>query len=159
MKTTTVTQPTHEEALKAKNEAVKKAYFATLAEIKELIKLYPTEYLRTYLEVDYSNIGFSNNHGFYSPLLHLRFEEQMGECTIYFAKNYNVKHQVGFYLDTVLTRCIYKHTSALNTEINIEDTLNVSIFRPDDYREAKLLLDKEFKGCKKVTVEPIRKEA
>lgn len=159
MKTTTVTTPTPEEALKAKNEAVKKAFFAMLAEIKELIKLYPNDYLRTYLEIDYSSTGYSNNHGFYSPLLHLRFEGHTGECTIYYAKNFNFKQQVGFYLDTVITRCIYKHTSALSTEINIEDSLNVCIFRPDDYKEAKELLDKGFKGCQKVTVEQLKREA
>jgi hypothetical protein len=152
MKTATPNTPTAEDALKAKNEAVKTAFFAMLLEIKQLIKLFPSDYLRTFLEVDYSATGFSNNYGFYSPLVHLRFEGHTGECTIYFAKNFSFKNQVGYYLDSVLTRCVFKHTSALNTEINIEDALNVGTFKVEDYREAKALLDKGFKGCQKATV-------
>ena len=152
MKSNTVTKPTAEELLKAKNEAVKHAFFAILTEVKELIKLYQSEYLRTYLEVDYSATGFSNNYGFYSPMLHLRFEGHTGECTIYFAKSFGFKQQVGYALDSLLTRCVFKHTSSANTEIDIEDTLNVSNFKVEDYREAKALLDKGFQGCTKVTV-------
>ncbi len=153
------TEATAEETLKVKNEAVKKAFFAILSEIKQLIPLYSSEYLRTYLEVDYSSTGYSNNYGFYSPLIHLRFEGHTGECSIYYAKNFNFKQQVGNYLDTVLTRSIFKHTSASTTEVNIEDTLNICIFRPDEYKDAKDLLDRGFQGCKKITVEQLKKEA
>lgn len=153
------TEATAEETLKAKNEAVKKAFFAILSEIKQLIPLYSSEYLRTYLEVDYSSTGYSNNYGFYSPLIHLRFEGHTGECSIYYAKNFNFKQQVGNFLDTVLTRTIFKHTAASLTEVNIEDSLNVCMFRAEDYKEAKDLLDKGFAGCKKVTVELLKKEA
>jgi hypothetical protein len=159
MKKLTMPAPSQENVLKSKNECVKTAYFAILSEIKSLITIYPSEYLRTFIEVDYSGIGFSNQHGFYSPLLHLRFEENKGECTIYFARNYNLKDKIGYYLDNLLTRCVYAKTAKGNYEIDIEDTLNVSYYRIDDYREAKNLLDSEFKGCKKVTVEFAKKEA
>jgi hypothetical protein len=159
MKTPPVeTPPTFEEILKAKNDFVKAAYFAILTEVKELIRLYPTEYLRTFLEVDYAQIGYSNQHGFYSPMLHLRFEEQKGECSIYFARNFNIKQQVGYLLDSLLTRCVFKHTDATAEGINIEDCLNISLLKLDDYFEAKSLLDKGFKGATKVTVEQLKKE-
>jgi hypothetical protein len=155
MKTTTPITVTHEDALKAKNEAVKKAYFFILSEIKELLKLFPREYHRTFTEVDYSALGFSNQHAIYSPLLHLRFQENIGECTIYFAKNNNVKSQIGRYLDTLLSRCIYKNTSVAVTEINIEDALDVNNYKFDDYKDVQVLLDKGFAGCKRVTVEAL----
>jgi hypothetical protein len=157
--TTVATVPTQSELLKAKNEAVKSAYFNILSEVKSLIKHYPSDYFRTYLEVDYSEMGFTNQHGFYSPLIHLRFEESNGKCSIYFAKNFNVKQQIGYYLDTLLSRCVYNMTASTATPINIEDCLNVSLFRIETFHDAKLLLDQEFKGCVKVTVEALKKEA
>jgi hypothetical protein len=155
MKATTQPLPTKEDALKAKNDVVKNVYFAILLELKELIKFLPTEYLRTYIEVDYSSIGLDSKHGFYSPLSHLQLEEKEGLYIISFARNYFFKQQLGNYLDSLMTRCVYKHTSQETTDIPIEDSLEIKIYNKDDFRNAKSLLDKGFKDGKKTTVELI----
>jgi len=145
--------PKAEETLTAKNECVKTAYFTTISEVKELIKLYPTDYLRTYIEVDYSSIGINTKHGFYSPLVHLQLEETEGQFIITFARNILLKQQVGNYLDSLLTRCVYKNTAEANTAVHIEDALSINLYKVDDFRHAKQLLDRGFKDCKKATVE------
>lgn len=153
MKKTTTPSETTEVAVNPRNEAIQRAYFALLSEVKSLIKFYPTDYLRTFFEIDYSSIALDCKHGFYSPMLHLRLEEHQEQLTICFAKNFTVKQQVGNYLDSLLTRSVYKHTAESNTEMNIEDALNVCVYNVDDYRQAKHLMDRGFKDCQKVTVE------
>jgi hypothetical protein len=153
MKTTTTTQPTAEAALAVKNETVIKAYKAIITEVKELIPHFASDYLRTYIEVDYTGMGFNCLFGFYSPLIHLRLEEVDGVNFIYFARSYGFKSQVGYQLDAVLSRCVYKHTSASNTEVNIEDSLDISLYQIEDYKQTKSLMDRGFKGAVKHTLE------
>lgn len=159
MKATTQTTPTKEVALEAKNQAVTASYFAIITDVKDFIKRYPTDYLRTLIEIDYNSIGLSTKHGFYSPLIHLQLEEHEGQNFISFARNFNFKQQIGNHLDSLLTRCVYKHTAEAYTSIFIEDALNVTLYNVDDFRQAMLLLDKGFKDCKKITIEQLQKGA
>ncbi|MDN5285687.1 MAG: hypothetical protein JWR38_1961 [Mucilaginibacter sp.] len=152
-------QQTAEAALAVKNEAVTKAYKAIITEVKQLITLFSTDYLRTFIEVDYSSIGFTSIYGFYSPLLHLRLEQTDGVNTIYFARNYSFKAQIGYHLDAVLSRCVYKHTSKTNTGVDIEDSLDISIYNLEDYKQTKGLMDRGFKGAVKTTVEVSKLQA
>jgi len=152
-------QQTAEAALLAKNEAVMNAYKAITSEVKQLITLFSTDYLRTFIEADYSAIGFTSLYGFYSPLIHLRLEQTDGVNTIYFARNYSFKAQIGHHLDAVLSRCVYKHTSKANTDIDIEDCLDISLYNLEDYKQTKGLMDRGFKGAIKTTVEPSKLQA
>ena len=157
MKTTT--EPTADTVLAVKNEAVQKAYKAIIAEVKQLIPQFGTVYLRTFIEVDYTGIGINCLHGFYSPLIHLRLDNMDGVTTIYFARSYGFKDQIGFHLDAILSRCVYKHTSKANTDVDIEDVLNISLYKIDDYKQAKGLIDMGYKGAVKHILEAAKLQA
>ena len=158
MKTPT-TEPTAEAALAVKNEAVLRAYNAIISEVKQLIPQFGTVYLRTFIEVDYSGIGTNCLYGFYSPLIHLRLDNFDGVATIYFARSYGFKEQIGFHLDAILSRCVYKNTSKVTTEVDIEDVLNISLYKVDDYKQSKGLIDMGFKGAVKYTLEAAKLQA
>lgn len=152
MSKTTNTPSTKEPSLEAKNEAVSNAYKAILEEVKKALPAYPTEYLRTYVEVDYSSLGIKCKHGFFSPLIHLQLEDNEGDLQITFARNITIKQQVGNHLDGQLSRIVYKHTAEGSTLIFIEDCLSAEAFNVDDFRQASTLLSKGFKHGQKVTV-------
>ena len=152
MSKTATYPPQKEDALKAKNEAVKTAYFNILADIKSALPQYPTEYLRTFVEVDYSSLGLRSQHGFFNALIHIQLEEVEGQLTIIFSRNLALKQQVSNHLDGLLSRIVYKHTAEANTEIFIEDMVSCEPFKVDDFRNANNLVLKGFKDGKKVTV-------
>lgn len=159
MKQTTATVPNAKDALKGKNEAITAAYFNIIKDIKAALPLYPTEYFRTYMEVDYNSIGLKCQRGFYSPLIHLQLEETEQGLTISFASNLTAKHQLGNHLSNLLTRIVYKHTGEGNTTEFIEDCLSINSYNIDDFRQAKSLLDRGYKDAKKTTIEPLTQGA
>lgn len=152
MKQTTQANAQQESALKGRNAIIQEAYFKIINNVKEVLPLYPTDYFRTYMEVDYSSIGLNCKHGLYSPIAHLQLEDSEQGLTICFSSNLAAKHQLGNYLSNLITRLVYKHTGEGTTE-SIEDCLNVNNYNVDDYRQAKSLLDRGFKDAKKTTVE------
>jgi hypothetical protein len=148
------TQPSAEKEnpLQAKNEAITTAYQNILNEVKQVLPQYPTEYLRTFVEVDYNSLGIKCKHGFFSPLIHLQLEDNEGSLIIAFSRNLAIKSQVGNHLDGLLSRIVYKHTAEANTAIFIEDSLSADAYKVDDFRQATNLISKGFKDGKKVTV-------
>ena len=152
MSKTTNTSAEPENALEAKNEAVKTAYSNIVIDIKAALPHYPTEYFRTYCEVDYNSLGINCKHGFFSPLIHLQLEDNEGSLQITFSRNLTIKQQVNNQLDNLLSRIVYKHTAEANTAIFIEDSLSYVLFKVDDYRQASNLISKGFKDAHKVTV-------
>ena len=153
MKQTTQANAQQESALKGRNAIIQEAYFKIINHVKEVLPLYPTDYFRTYMEVDYSSIGLNCKHGLYSPIAHLQLEDSDQGLTICFASNLATKHQLGNHLSNLLTRIVYKHTAEGNTTELIEDCLSVNNYNVDDFRQAKSLLDRGFKDAKKTTVE------
>ena len=152
MSKTTTNSASKEDALKARNEVVQAAYFTILKEIKAALAQYPTEYLRTFVEVDYSSLGLRSQHGFFNPLIHLQLEEAEGQLTILFSRNLAIKQQVGNHLDGLLSRIVYNQTAEANSAILIEDCLSAEAYQIDDFRQANNLILKGFKDGKKVTV-------
>jgi hypothetical protein len=152
MSKTTTNPLTKEELLKAMNEAVTTAYFGILSEIKSVLTQFPTEYLRTYCEVDYNSLGMNCKHGFFSPLIHLQLIDEGGILKITFSRNLSPQQQVGSRLNNLLSRIVYKHTDEESTKVFIEDSLNCVAFSVDDYRQAINLIAKGYKEGQKVTV-------
>jgi hypothetical protein len=152
MSKTTTTSATKEDALKAKNLAVQAAYETILKEVKAALTQYPTDYHRTFIEVDYSTLGLSCRHGLYSPLIHLQLEEVDGQLLIMFSRNMVIKQQIGYTLDGLLNRIVYKNTAESFTLVFIEDAVSMEAYNVDDYRQANGLILKGFKGGSKVTV-------
>lgn len=152
MSKTTNTSTQQENPLEAKNEAVKTAYSNILTDIKAALPQYPTEYFRTYCEVDYNSLGINCKHGFFSPLIHLQLEDNEGSLQITFSRNLTIKQQVSNQLDNLLSRIVYKHTAEAKTAIFIEDSLSYVLFKIDDYRQANNLISKGYKEGHKVTV-------
>jgi hypothetical protein len=155
MKQTTPSSDKPNDGLKALNDAITAAYQNIVSDVKAALPQYPTEYLRTFIEVDYSTIGLNCKHGLFSPMLHLQLEEKDGQLTISFAHNLIFKQQLGNRLDNLLTRLIFEHTNESNTSIPIEEYLNVSPYNMDNFRQAKSLLDRGFKGGCKTTIEAL----
>lgn len=152
MSKTTTNSPIKEDGLKAKNEAVQAAYQTILKEVKEALPQYPTEYHRTFIEVDYSSLGLSCKHGLFSPLIHLQLEEIEGQLLIMFSRNMAIKQQIGYQLDGLLNRIVYRNTAESVTPISIEDAVTLEAYNVDDFRQANSLILKGFKGGSKVTV-------
>lgn len=152
MSKTTTNPPKKEDDLKVKNEAVKTAYFNILELIKKALPQYNTEYIRTYIEVDYSTLGISCQHAFFNPLIHIQLEEVEGALIIKFSRNLTLKQQVSNHLDGLLSRIVYNETSEIKTTVFIEDCLIAEAYQIDDFRQANGLLAKGFKDAKKVTV-------
>lgn len=152
MSKTTTNQGEKEIDLKARNETVRNAYFNILADIKSALPQYPTEYLRTLVEIDYSSLGMKCLHAFFSPLIHIQLEDTEGQLIISFSRNFAIKQQVSNYLDCLLSRIVYKNTAEAATEIFIEDAVSCEPFKVDDFRNANALILKGFKDGKKVTV-------
>lgn len=147
------------DVVQAKNAIVRKAYYAIITEIKQLLKHYPTEQLRTYIEATgYCLIG-CGEHSLYSPLLHISLGELNDELIISFAKNLEVKSYVGFRLDNTLIRCIYKYTDAGATDINIEDCVEEYEYGYRNYQLAKQYCDEDTGNYQMVTVESLLNEA
>lgn len=152
MSKTTTNSAIKEDGLKAKNEAVQAAYQTILKEIKEALIQYPTEYHRTFIEVDYSSLGLNCKHGLFSPLIHLQLEEVEGQLFIMFSRNMATKQQIGYQLDGLLNRIVYRNTAESVTTIPIEDAVTLEAYNVDDFRQANSLILKGFKGGSKVTV-------
>lgn len=153
MKPTTQAKADQESALKGRNAIIQEAYFKIINNVKEVLPLYPTDYFRTYMEVDYSSIGLNCKHDLYSPIAHLQLEDSEEGLIISFASNLAAKHQLGNQLSNLLTRIVYKHTGDSSNPEPIEDCLSVGNYNVDDFRQAKSLLDRGFKDAKKTTVE------
>jgi hypothetical protein len=152
MSKTTTNQAPEISALEAKNLAVMAAYQTMLKEIKEALPQYPTEYHRTFIEVDYTSLGMNTKHGFFSPLIHLQLEEVEGQLLIMFSRNMVIKQQIGYRLDGLLNRIVYRNTAESATSTFIEDAVSMEAFNMDDFRQANSLILKGFKGGSKVTV-------
>ncbi|MDB5056429.1 MAG: hypothetical protein JWM44_4479 [Bacilli bacterium] len=152
MSKTTTTPANKEDALKGKNLTVQAAYESILKEVKGALPQYPTDYHRTFIEVDYSTLGMSCRHGFFSPLIHLQLEEVDGQLLIRFSRNVVIKQQIGYYFDGLLTRIVYRNTAEAATSVFIEDAVSMEAFNMDDFRQANGLILKGFKGGSKVTV-------
>jgi len=152
MSYTTQTKATETDALKAKNEVVATTYQNIINAIKMALPSYPTEYFRTFVEIDYSSLNINCKHAFFNALIHLQLEEVEGALMILFSRNIVIKQQVGNQLDGVLSRIIYNETAAAKTPISIEDCVSAEVYRVDDFKQASSLLAKGFKGASKVTV-------
>ena len=152
MSKTTTNSASKEDALKAKNDVVAGAYFTILKEIKAALPQYPTDYLRTFVEVDYNSLGLRCKHAFFNPLIHVQLEEAEGQLTILFSRNLTLKQQVGNHLDGLLSRVVYNNTAQANTSVFIEDCVSAEAYQVDDFRQANNLILKGFQHGKKVTV-------
>ncbi|RVU01275.1 hypothetical protein EOD41_04725 [Mucilaginibacter limnophilus] len=127
MQTTDKHKPSIEDA----NLAVSSAYEVIIAEVKALLPQFPSEQLRTYVErIDDSTSTF------FSPMVLISVGNLIDERIISFAKNPEIKSYVGLYLDTAITRCIYKHTGIQATEINIEDRLEEYTYQYSKFEDA-----------------------
>jgi len=152
MSKTTSNSANKENALEAKNTVIKTVYQTILKEVKEALPQYPTDYHRTFVEVDYTSLGLSCKHGLYSPLIHLQLEEVEGQLLIMFSRNMTIKQQIGYRLDGLLNRIVYRNTAEGATPIFIEDAVTLETYNVDDFRQANNLILKGFKGGSKVTV-------
>ena len=152
MSKTTNNAPGTEAASAARNEAVKAAYLKIVNGIKEALPKFPTEYLRTMVEVNYESLGLTIKHGLFSPMVHVQLVETDENLVIQFSRNPATKPQVGNYLDGLLSRIVYNNTAEANTTVNIEDALSAEIYKVDDFRQANSLLLKGYKSASKVTV-------
>lgn len=152
MSKTTSNPANKQDLLKAKNDVVKAAYETILKEVKEALVQYPTDYHRTFVEVDYNSLGLSCKHGFYSPLIHLQLEEVEGQLLIMFSRNMAIKQQIGYRLDGLLNRIVYRNTAESVTTVFIEDAVTLEAYNVDDFRQANNLILKGFKGGSKITV-------
>jgi len=152
MAKTTNNPANRETPLEAKNAAIKAAYENILKDIKEALPQFSSEYLRTFVEVDYNSLKIKCKHGFFSPLIHLQLEDIEGSLQITFSRNHTIKQQIGNYLDGLISRIVYKNTAESVTSIPIEDSVSSEIYRVDDFRQANNLILKGFKDGKKVTV-------
>lgn len=113
------------------------AYYAIVAELKEMLRTYPAEY-RTYIEVDEveeSRGNQTHDDYFLTPLVTLNAYEAHGQFylayTMTIGKSYLSHKQ---WLDII--RCIIKHTAKENTATDIEEwVLEQRLhFNPYNYR-------------------------
>jgi hypothetical protein len=150
-------EPTNkqDQDVKNANTAVQKAYEAIIKEVKQMLVLFPTEELRTYVE----RVGTVNDsHSFYSPMIYIGVGEYFGKRMLSFAKNFKVKPHIGNTLDTAIVRCIYKHTGVSVSKINIEDRLEEYTYYGEKYKDA-VTYSETIDNYKKETANPTRQEA
>lgn len=122
-----------DQSIKNANEAVEKAYQAIIKEVKQVLSIFPTEELRTYVERKGTN---NDSFSFYCPMAYISVAENFGKRTISFAKNFKAKPHIGPVLDSVIPRIIYKHTGVNATKINIEDRLEEYTYQYSKFDDA-----------------------
>ena len=145
----------NDQDVKNANLAVEKAYEAIIKDVKQLLTVFPTEELRTYVEREGTD---NTSRSFYSPMIYIGVGEYFGKHMLSFAKNFKVKPHIGITLDTAIIRCIYKHTSVAVTKINIEDRLEEYTYYEEKYRDA-LTHCGTLVNYKKETASPAKQEA
>lgn len=126
------TQNKHDQSVSNANEAVEKAYHAIIKEVKQHLTLFPTEELRTFVE----RTGHLNAYSFYSPMVYISVADYYGKRMISYAKNFKVKPHIGNHLDTLISRTIYKLTSAEITKTNIEDRLEEYTYHSSKFQDS-----------------------
>ena len=69
-------------------------------------------------------------------MVYISVADYFGKRMISFAKNFKVKPHIGNHLDTLITRCIYKHTSVEATKISVEDRLEEYTYHSSKFEDA-----------------------
>lgn len=121
-----------------KNRAVIKAYKQIILEIKQSLPHYPTEQFRTYIEKGNLDVRYPTSHDFYSPILYVSLGKYRGKYLMSFAKNFDAKSYLGFYLDTLMFRHIYEQTSCHIVKALIQDRLEEYCYTYGNLEAAQL---------------------
>jgi hypothetical protein len=123
----------------SRNHEIQKAYFKILQQLNELSKSFPTDSLRTRIEIDHKQNPNSDYEVYQllTPCLSLELNaDPKGSFYIAYALNDSATRYLGQPLFTKLVRIIYHNTNSVVTAINIEDCLEYFPYYYEVYYDA-----------------------
>ena len=116
--------------VKARQEAVQKAYWQIISETIELLKTLPTPQLRTHIEVPEEG----SVHNFISTCIRISLSDDLE--LISYAKHFECRDYIGFHAYSELSRIIYRNTMRENSSVFIEDCLEEFCYDYTDFEKA-----------------------